>query len=112
MEPKHFQESPGYTIACKEIYEQIRLMSVNKARPRCIAVYRIRKAVGLPETVEGIQEARSYLVAILADLVEDGQLTSFEIKPKYDGGAEWAFLKFPRPQRKRTAEQDPVQAGA
>lgn len=112
MEPNQFHDSPGYTLACKEISEQIRLMGINKARPRCIAVYRIRKAVGLPETVEGIQEARGYLVAILTDLVEDGQLISFEIKPKYDGGAEWAFLKLPRPQRKRTAEQDPVQAGA
>lgn len=112
MKSSQFHNSPGYTIACNEISEQIRLMSVNKARPRCIAVYRIRKAVGLPETVEGIQEARSYLVAILTDLVEDGKLTSFEIKTKYDGGAEWAFLKLPRPQRKRTAEQDPVQAGA
>lgn len=55
MESTTFQESPGYPIACKEIYEQIRLMTVvNNARPRRISVYSVRKAVGLPETVEGI----------------------------------------------------------
>lgn len=113
MEPYQFQNSPGYPIARDEISEQIRLMTVNKARPRCISIYRIRKTVGLPETAEGIQEARNLTMVILTEFVERKELTSFEIGPKYDGGAEWAFLKFPRSQRKKRAEQDPIaQVGA
>lgn len=105
MEITTIQNSPSYILARKEICEQIRLMTVvNKARPRCISIYRIRKAVGLPETAEGIQEARNLTMVILTELVERKELTSFEIGPKYDGGAEWAFLTFPKKPRMRKSE--------
>lgn len=94
-------ESPGYAIALEQIRSKVDDMKINRSRPRSFSLHGIQKKIKAPLTADGIIETREITQAVLTELVEDGSINSFVIRPNFIDGPEWAFIELPKKPRKK-----------
>lgn len=94
-------DSPGYAIALEQIRKRINNLELNRSRPRSFSLHGIQKEIEAPMTADGFIRTREITQAVLTDLVEDGSIVSFVIKPNFANGPEWAFVELPKKPRKK-----------
>lgn len=90
------QYSPGYPIVLERVRLEITKMDEVRSRSRCFSLYGIQKATGEPFTSEGMENTKAMTKKALDVFVEDKTIVSYSIRPKFEGGPEWAFIVLPR----------------
>lgn len=100
-------ESPGYTLAREHVDKILKRLDRNRCSPRQFSIHGLQTALGMPLTAEGILKARGLAEEVLQDLKEEGRILSYEIRPRFVDGPEWAFFTIPRRYKKRSTEVVP-----
>lgn len=104
-------DSPGYAIAREHVDKVLERLDRNRCSPRQFSIYGLQKAIGIPLTAEGIIKTRELAEKVLQDLKEEGRIISFEIRPRFVDGPEWAFFTIPK-KPKKSGAKEPAEAAS